>query len=71
VEQCFKETPNQLKTVLAHIDQDLGKSVSKDTVKRALKAADYGCKRARRSLRSKRNDVAYEAKKKTSKSSKP
>ena len=69
VEAWVDATPNQPKTVLAHIEQELDKTIHRNTLKRALKRWDYTYRRARASLRSKQNDTAVAEKKKNSKPS--
>ena len=66
VEAWVKETPNQPKTVLAHIEQVLDKTIHRNTLKRALKRWDYTYRRARTSLHSKQDPTAVAAKKKSS-----
>ena len=70
IEAWVKETPNQPKTLLARIEQELGKTISRSTLKRTLKQWGYSYHRARTSLRSKRDETAFAEKKKNSKSSK-
>lgn len=69
VEAWVKETPNQPKTVLAHIEQELDKTIHRNTLKRALKRWDYTYRRARTSLHSKQDPTAVTAKKRNSASS--
>jgi len=66
VEAWVKETPNQPKTVLAHIEQELDKTIHRNTLKRALKRWDYTYRRARASLHSKQNKTAVAEKKRNS-----
>ena len=70
IEAWVEETPNQPKTILAHIEQELDKTISRSTLKRTLKQWGYSYHRARTSLRSKRDETAFAEKKKNSKSSK-
>lgn len=63
----MQETPRQPKTVLARIESELGKTISRNTLRRALKSMDHTYRRVKKSLRSKRDDQAFEAKKKRSK----
>ena len=69
IEAWVEETPNQPKTVLARIEQELDKTIHRNTLKRALKRWDYTYRRARASLHSKQNDPAVASKKKKSKPS--
>ncbi len=68
VEQWIRETPQQPKVVLAKVESELGKSISRDTLKRTLKSLDHTYRRVKKSLRSKRNDEEFEEKKRRSKS---
>ena len=70
IEAWVEALPNQPKTVLARIEQALDKTISRSTLKRTLKQWGYSYHRARTSLRSKRDETAFAAKKKNSKSSK-
>ena len=70
IEAWVEETPNQPKTILARIEQELDKTISRSTLKRRLKQWGYSYHRARTSLRSKRDKTAFAEKKKNSKSSK-
>jgi transposase len=70
IEAWVKEAPNQPKTILARIEQELDKTVSRSTLKRALKRWGYSYHRARTSLHSKRDKTAFAEKKTNSKSSK-
>jgi transposase len=63
IEAWVKETPNQPKTVLARIEQELDKTIHRNTLKRALKRWDYTYRRARTSLHSKQDDIAVAKKK--------
>ena len=67
VEAFIQETPQQPKVVLARVETELGKTVSRDTLRRVLKGLDHTYRRVRKSLRSKRDDQEFEAKKKRSK----
>jgi hypothetical protein len=49
--------------VLVRIQSELGKTISRNTLRRALKSMDHSYRRVKKSLRSKRNDQAFEAKK--------
>jgi len=69
IEAWVNETPNQPKTILARIEQELGKTISRSTLKRTLKQWGYSYHRARTSLRSKRDETAFAEKKKNSNSS--
>ena len=70
IEAWVNETPNQPKTVLARIEQELNKTIHRNTLKRALKRWDYTYRRARTSLHAKQDDTAVAKKKRNSKSSK-
>lgn len=48
-----------MKTACQQIEKELGKRLSRDTLKRALKAAGYTWKRARRSLKTMRNETDF------------
>ena len=63
VEAFIRATPQQPKVVLARIEEELGKSISRDTLKRTLKSLDHTYRRVKKSLRSKRNDQQFEEKK--------
>ena len=67
VEAFIQETPQQPKVVLARVETELGKTISRDTLRRVLKGLDHTYRRVRKSLRSKRDDQEFEAKKKRSK----
>jgi len=67
VEKFIRETPKQPKVVLAKVESELGKSISRDTLKRTLKSLDHTYRRVKKSLRSKRDDQQFETKKKSSK----
>ena len=67
VEEFIQETPQQPKVVLARVEIELGKSISRDTLRRVLKSLDHTYRRVKKSLRSKRDDQEFEAKKKRSK----
>ncbi len=64
VEVFIRETPKQPKVVLARVESELGKSISRDTLRRTLKALDHTYRRVKKSLRSKRDEVDFEVKKK-------
>ncbi len=70
IEVWVEETPNQPKTILARIEQELDKTISRSTLKRALKQWGYSYHRARTSLHSKRDETVFAEKKKNSKPSK-
>ena len=70
IEAWVEEIPNQPKTLLARIEQELGKTISRSTLKRTLKQWGYSYHRARTSLHSKRDETAFSEKKKNSKPSK-
>lgn len=63
VEQFIRETPQQPKVVLAKVESELGKSISRDTLRRTLKSLDHTYRRVKKSLRSKRDDQKFEEKK--------
>jgi len=67
VEQFIRATPQQPKVVLAKVESELGKSISRDTLRRTLKSLDHTYRRVKKSLRSKRDDPAFEDKKNSSK----
>lgn len=50
-----------MKTVCQQIEKDLGKKLSRDTLKRVLKAAGYTWKRVRRSLKTLRDEKDFRA----------
>lgn len=64
VEKFIKAEPRQLKSVLAKIEEKLGKIISLDTLKRVIKSRDYTYRRVRKSLKSKRDEADFESKKK-------
>jgi transposase len=64
VEVFIRDTPNQPKVVLARVEAELGKSISRDTLRRTLKALDHTYRRVKKSLQAKRNEGAFEVKKK-------
>jgi transposase len=64
IEEFIRETPQQPKVVLAKIETELGKTISRDTLKRTLKESGHSYRRVRKSLRSKRDQQAFELKKK-------
>ncbi len=66
VEEFIKETPQQPKVVLARVEAELHKSISRDTLRRVLKGLDHTYRRVKKSLRSKRDAQEFEAKKKRS-----
>ena len=70
IEAWVAETPNQPKTILAHIEDELDKTISRSTLKRTLKQWGYSYHRARTSRRSKRDETAFAEKKRNSNSSK-
>ena len=63
VEKLIRETPQQPKVVLAKVESELGKSISRDTLKRTLKSLNRTYRRVKKSLRSKRDDQEFEEKK--------
>ena len=63
VEKLIRETPQQPKVVLAKVESELGKSISRDTLKRTLKSLNHTYRRVKKSLRSKRDDQEFEEKK--------
>jgi transposase len=67
VEAFIKETPQQPKVVLARVEAELHKSISRDTLRRVLKGLDHTYRRVKKSLRSKRDDQKFEEKKERSK----
>ncbi len=67
VEEFTLKTPHQPKVILARIEAELGKTISRDTLKRTLKSLGHTYRRVKKSLRSKRDDQKFEAKKKRSK----
>ena|GEM_PF-5632530 len=66
VEAFVKRFARQPKTVLVKIQSELGKTISRNTLRRALKSMDHSYRRVKKSLRSKRDDQAFEAIKKRS-----
>ncbi len=67
VEGFIQDTPQQPKVVLARVEAELGKSMSRDTLRRVLRSLDHTYRRVKKSLRSKRDDQKFEEKKKRSK----
>ena len=63
VEAFVRASPRQPKVVLARIEIELGKSVSRDTLRRVLKSMDHTYRRVKKSLVSKRDAQEFEAKK--------
>ncbi len=63
VEKFIRETPQQPKVVLAKVESELGKKISRDTLKRTLKSLDHTYRRVKKSLGSKRDDQEFEEKK--------
>ncbi len=57
--QLLKEHPHSPKMVLARLHEQTGKTISSSTLTRLAKAADLRWKRARKSLKSKRDDSAF------------
>jgi transposase len=55
----IKESPRQLKRVIHQVADDIGKTVSRSTLKRLITAAKGRWKRGRQSLRSKRDADAF------------
>jgi transposase len=64
VEAFIQETPQQPKVVLARVAAELGKSISRATLRRTLKALDHPYRRVKKSLRSKRDEQKFDVKKK-------
>lgn len=62
--KLLKETPASPKTVLAKLLEQTGKVISKSTLKRIAKAAGLCWKRARKSLKGKRDEEEFEKAKK-------
>lgn len=58
--QSVEKSPRSLKTVLSSLEDDLGVSVSIDTIKRICKQAGLVWKRVRKSLRIKRNQAKFD-----------
>lgn len=67
VAHFIRATPQQPKVVLAKVEAELGKSISRDTLRRTLKSLDHTYRRVKKSLRSKRDDQKFDGKKKSSK----
>lgn len=67
VEAFVSAHPRQPKAVLARVEKELGKTISPDTLRRALKSMDHTYRRVKKSLHSKRDEQAFAAKKKSSK----
>ena len=59
-EVLLKEDPRSSATAQSRLEEEIGKKVSSFTFKRALKRAGLVWKRMRKSLRNKRNQVAFE-----------
>jgi transposase len=55
-----KESPRSLKSVLSAVEEDLGISISIDTIKRLCKQAGLVWKRVRKSLKMKRNQEKFD-----------
>ena len=55
----IKETPRQIKRVIHQVAEELGKPVSRSTLKRLISTANGRWKRGSRSLRSKRDPEAF------------
>jgi transposase len=55
----LKETPRQIKRVIHRLAEEVGKTVSRSTLKRLIAGAKGRWKRGRRSLRSKRDPDAF------------
>ena len=55
----LKSYPNAPKTVLARLHEETGKTISSSTLTRIAKAADLRWKRVRKSLKTKRDDLAF------------
>jgi transposase len=58
--ELLKETPRSIKTALAKLNQETGKTISEWTLKRIVKRADMSWKRIRQSLKSKRDADEFE-----------
>tara|TARA_Y100001001_G_C7818607_1_gene242556 strand:+ start:142 stop:621 length:480 start_codon:yes stop_codon:yes gene_type:complete len=67
VEEIIRATPQQPKVVLARVEAELGKSISRDTLRRTLQSLDHTHRRVKKSLRSKRDAPKFEGGKKSSK----
>ena len=67
VAHFIRATPQQPKVVLAKVEAELGKSISRATLRRTLKSLDHTYRRVKKSLRSKRDDQKFDDKKKSSK----
>lgn len=63
VEAFLRAHPRQPKVVLSRIESELGKTISPDTLRRALKSMDHTYRRVKKSLRSKRDENAFKEKK--------
>lgn len=57
----IKESPRSLKHVLEQVEKELGVKISPSTLKRLCKKAQLSWKRIRKSLKGKRDPVAFEA----------
>lgn len=57
--EIVAKSPRSLKTACQQIEKELRKTVSPDTLKRALKAAGYTWKRVRRSLKTLRDEQDF------------
>lgn len=58
--EMVKNIPNSLKLVLTQLIEKIGKTVSVDTLKRLLKSRKFSWRRARKSLKHKRNQEKFE-----------
>jgi len=58
--ELLKQTPRSIKTALAKLRQEIGKTISEWTLKRIVKRAGMSWKRIRRSLKSKRDADEFE-----------
>jgi len=64
VEQLLKEYPQSPKTILAKFAKNTGKNLSMSTLRRVVKKSNLCWKRARKSLKNKRNQQQFETAKK-------
>lgn len=60
VKELIKEYPDSPKTILGKLYEQIGKSVSMQTLRRIVKKADMRWKRVRKSLKNKRDEEKFE-----------
>lgn len=64
IQKQISDEPRSVKKIVALLDEDRGKQVSRWTVKRMLKKTKLGWKRVRKSLKSKRDEEKFQRAKK-------